>query len=116
MNFEWDHYLEVAENLCRHASETEEEEACFRSAISRAYYAVFHESRVYLNDSGLMHAQVYNTLRDRPSRIDKQLFEAFRLTRRSREVADYERSKEVHAEDAEKVIRSARKFIELARM
>ncbi len=36
--------------------------------------------------------------------------------RRNRETADYRAEDEVRAEDAQKVIESARKFIELARI
>lgn len=116
MSFDWDHYLALAEDLWRGALGSKDGEASFRSAISRAYYAAFHEGRIYLKDRTLAHVRVFERLRDSPSRKDKQLFEAFKLMRRNREDADYDKDKTVNAKDAEKVILSAKKFIKLARM
>ena len=38
--FEWEHFINVADNLCQN-----DEESFIRSAISRYYYAAFGTSR-----------------------------------------------------------------------
>ncbi len=41
MRFDWSKYIEVAEHLANGASERCDAEACYRSSISRSYYAAF---------------------------------------------------------------------------
>ena len=48
MSFVWSDYLELAKELLGGAVGSPLEEAKLRSAISRAYYAVFNEARDYL--------------------------------------------------------------------
>ncbi len=48
MSFVWSEYLDLAKELLASASGSSIEEAKLRSAISRAYYAVFHEARLFL--------------------------------------------------------------------
>ena len=51
MSFDWKTYLEVSEMLVKHQI-TGLEEACLRSAISRAYYAAFGTANSYLKNKG----------------------------------------------------------------
>ena len=68
MNFAWADYYALAERL-RH----EDSEAALRSAISRAYYAVFCQARDYLKEQGVMlstlgpssHKQVWGEFKQR---------------------------------------------------
>lgn len=115
MSFVWDHYLDIAESLWKQGLNAKDGEGLFRCAISRAYYAAFHESLVYLKDPGLQHRDVVQVLSSRNSRKDKSLLTWFKLMKYNRKVADYDISFQILAEDAEKVIESARKFIKLAR-
>jgi uncharacterized protein (UPF0332 family) len=50
MSFDWPHYLDVAQELTEQAKDAppELQEAKYRAAISRAYYAVFGRARHYL--------------------------------------------------------------------
>ncbi|BBD69375.1 hypothetical protein NIES4072_32940 [Nostoc commune NIES-4072] len=50
MNFDWSEYLKVAKELAGAATTSANQEAKFRAAISRAYYAAFIEARNYLRD------------------------------------------------------------------
>ena len=43
MSFAWNEYLSLAQELSARS-----EEACLRSAVSRAYYAAFHTARDYI--------------------------------------------------------------------
>ena len=56
MSFVWSDYLDLAKELLGSAVGSPIEEAKLRSAISRAYYAVFNEARNYLvlNKPGLI--------------------------------------------------------------
>jgi uncharacterized protein (UPF0332 family) len=47
MTFDWRQYLILAENLCTNFHDFPNQEACFRVAISRAYYAAFCTARNY---------------------------------------------------------------------
>ena len=50
MDFDWKEYLALAQFLQQHAASTSVQEAAFRSAISRAYYAAFCHARNYARD------------------------------------------------------------------
>ena len=50
MTFDWREYLILAENLCTNSHTFPNQEACFRVAISRAYYAAFCTARNYAKD------------------------------------------------------------------
>ncbi|MFZ3073879.1 MAG: hypothetical protein WA093_01985 [Minisyncoccales bacterium] len=43
--FDWNNYLVLAENLLSPKDDGTYDEACLRTAVSRAYYAVFHCAR-----------------------------------------------------------------------
>jgi len=49
VNFDWKEYLDLACNLFGEDI-LAPEEACWRSSISRAYYATFHQTRIHLKD------------------------------------------------------------------
>ncbi len=64
--FDWQDYLGLAEDLANHGSD----EAAQRSAISRAYYAVYHRASRYVRSqtlvpahTGLTHRTVWNVIR-----------------------------------------------------
>ena len=50
MRFDWSEYLNLAEELAAISGDSDNNEAKLRSAISRAYYAVFCLARNYLRD------------------------------------------------------------------
>ena len=45
MSFDWTEYLNLADILVRDRASYTNEEACFRAAISRAYYYAFCSAR-----------------------------------------------------------------------
>ncbi len=64
--FDWQDYLGLAEDLARDRSD----EAALRSAISRAYYAVYHRASRYVRTQTLVpahtdltHRKVWNVIR-----------------------------------------------------
>ena len=46
MNFDWSHYLDLAQELYQQATTSPHEEADLRSSVSRAYYSAFHKARL----------------------------------------------------------------------
>lgn len=52
MNFDWEYYLHLAEELIDDNAPTEhaDQEARIRSSISRAYYSAFNCARFFLSD------------------------------------------------------------------
>ena len=69
MSFDWTGYLDLAREL---ASATGQE-ARLRTAISRAYYAAFHQARIHLEREGVAmhhngsdHGRVKRAFRDNP--------------------------------------------------
>lgn len=52
MNFNWAEYYLLAKELCVPNEDGTIDEAKFRSAISRAYYAVFCKARNFLKNKG----------------------------------------------------------------
>jgi uncharacterized protein (UPF0332 family) len=48
MSFDWSEYLDLAKELARQTAQPAREEARLRSAISRAYFAVFCRARNHL--------------------------------------------------------------------
>jgi uncharacterized protein (UPF0332 family) len=101
MRFDWPYYLEVAQDLTEQAAGAppELQEAKYRAAISRAYYAVFGRARyhlryierrkepAYIN----LHKHVTETFTDTPDDPDRQTI-GFHLglMRDDRNAADYD--------------------------
>lgn len=90
--FDWREYLMLAEQLAR----SDSSEAELRTAISRAYYAVYHRASTYIRDQALVpaterlsHQKAWVTMRATgdPDRIDAAV-RGDQLKRR-REEADY---------------------------
>lgn len=50
--FDWENYLDLAQKLIQQKINIASNEACWRSSISRAYYAVFHKSCVFAYANG----------------------------------------------------------------
>lgn len=93
MNFEWSHFLELARRLA-----TENDEASQRSAISRAYYAAFHEAKRYIKGTkphvpfprdGRAHETAWQTLKD-GIREERGLGVRLERLKKQRTTADYD--------------------------
>lgn len=92
--FAWEDFLRLAAELVQRQGDAGAE----RSAISRAYYAAFHEATAHVTDRGLGltltgrdHALVWDWfLRDGSDPQFHWIGEAGRLLRRARRQADYD--------------------------
>jgi uncharacterized protein (UPF0332 family) len=95
MSFPWKEYLSLAQELSRRT-----EEACHRSAISRAYYAAFHAARAYVREHHPAehlpggpedHGRVWRIL-ETSGRLGSRMGRLGKDLRRWRNQADYETS------------------------
>lgn len=53
VRFNWERYLNLAEELLELIPENKDDEAKARCGISRAYYAAYHKAEAYLNEIGI---------------------------------------------------------------
>ncbi len=112
--FDWHQYLDIANDLVEHPSAVVEAGA--RTAVSRAYYAAFHHSRVTLErelaeqfGSSNVHGKVIRGLRERSggARLARELV---RLLQK-RVHADYDDEPAVSLKEAALVVEMARRFL-----
>jgi uncharacterized protein (UPF0332 family) len=92
MGFEWSKYLELAEELAQR-----DDEAALRSAVSRAYYAVYGKARSHLQYKGIAisnavngHEAVWNAFKESGGRTSTGIGINGDRLRRQRNVTDYE--------------------------
>ena len=91
MSFDWNTYKDLAEKLRQN-----EDEASKRSAISRLYYSVFHQAKIFLIDienfnyseNKEPHAQVWNEFINK-GKTYKSIGENGKRLRNLRNDADY---------------------------
>ena len=98
MSFNWTDFFTLAERLVRHPSTPGPDEASLRTAISRAYYAVFCSARILattqegltLQGTGDVHNQVIAHFRFAQDKSRRDIGLDLRRLRRRRNQADYE--------------------------
>jgi hypothetical protein len=97
MSFRWDDYHAVAAGLVRERGKLAPEEACLRSAISRAYYAAFAAARnlgrdracFTLTGTGADHRLVRNYYMTHPDRDHQRIGAELGRLLADRRNADY---------------------------
>jgi uncharacterized protein (UPF0332 family) len=98
MSFAWLDYLVLAEALLQAHTTLAPEEACWRAAISRAYYAVYGVARMRARDQeGLRlppaaeaHQRVITHYRHGASPLHRAIGDSLRQLRSARNRADYD--------------------------
>ena len=98
MNFDWSEYLNLADRLVLQKDLFANEEACYRSAISRAYYAAFCAARnrardiesLAVNNTGIDHQLVKDHYWRAPDRPRQKIGAWLDRLRTNRNQADYE--------------------------
>ncbi len=111
--FDWSEYLKIADELSKRP-----EEACHRTAISRAYYAIFHlarmriiENRFYISQGQDSHKQIWEKF-DNPDKSCRKLYDMALRLKGKRQMADYDDVYPRISEDAPAVISQAKTFAE----
>ena len=98
MSFKWSDFLVVADVLTQDASDLPYNEAFYRIAISRAYYAAFCTMRNFLRDKGELlpsdkgdvHNEIIDWLRKSNDSERKTMGNRLNQLRAARNSADYE--------------------------
>ncbi len=110
MSFDWQDYVALAQELADRP-----EEACLRSAVSRAYYGVFCIAR---NLKGLkehtpknLHWSVIEEYRNSSNREDREIGSILDKLRRARNHADYREDKPVTKGIAERAVLLAKDIL-----
>lgn len=118
MSFNWLEYLELAKALYTSPSNPGPEEACLRTAISRAYYAVFNIARAYAYSDHLQvgegtgsHQAVIEHFKSSADSNKRRIGISLERLRTSRNKADYDRVLNNSLREAEKTIRGTEKLI-----
>jgi len=119
MSFDWSEYLNLAQELAGQATGPSSQEAKWRSAISRAYYAAFCEARNHLRDKerhsiprGVeIHRYVRNQFKKSPDRVRKEVGENLNRLRIDRNKADYDDTVAGLSADTKKALKLAERII-----
>jgi len=98
MSFEWTEYLNLAHELGGQMRSPANQEARFRAAISRAYYAAFCKCRNYLRDkenhqipSGAKaHQYVRDQFKKSTNKLRRQIGQTLERLRSDRNKADHD--------------------------
>jgi len=98
--FDWEYYNKLANSLFkasadRNEMDEETKEACFRSAISRAYYFLFHKVKEFSKSNGYNYKEEFKGRRH--EEMQQYLFDiskswessAFSRTKKNRVKCDY---------------------------
>lgn len=118
MNFDWINYLILAAELSKETSTTANQQAKFRSAVSRAYYAAFNQAKIFLEDRDKItiqktnvHKAVINQFQNSPDLTRQKIGNRLQVLRSYRNQADYDAVIAVTAQTCQEAITLARRII-----
>lgn len=113
--FDWATFLDLADSLLAQPTPTE---AAARTAISRAYYAVFRAARRSLDPAGTVippdgraHMTVWDTFQTSPSGVRRKIAQEGRRLKRRREQADYDNVYPNLLAEARQMVATARQLL-----
>jgi uncharacterized protein (UPF0332 family) len=119
MSFDWTALLTLAEYMNKNASEFPDEEACYRTVISRAYYATYCLSRNFckavdgFTSYGDDHKKLQNHLLTHPDKKRRRLGNRLNMLHEDRKTADYDNDLgELPRNKASKALKQARTIVE----
>lgn len=125
--YDWNDYLKIAYDILKNNSITSADETKFRVAISRSYYAVFHnakslccsrkELKTMLDQGRGEHDKIFNKL-SKVNKGDKEFISKchgiannFKMMKLERQRADYDANIEITKKNAEVHCRKAERLI-----
>lgn len=120
MSFDWLDYLQLAQFLAGVSKNTPGQEANFRTAVSRAYYAAFCKARNYLRDvdkdtqvTGTrdIHSYVLDQFMKSPDPIRGKIAVNLERLRRYRNMADYDDTMTINQTNVVKTLKQAEQVI-----
>lgn len=114
MPFDWAEYLRLAEEL----AQRQNDEAAFRSAVSRAYYAAYCQACAYLNQKNIpipqgegSHDRVWKSFASLPGRTHTGIQTNGDRLKRKRVLADYQGLTAVSAQDAQGAVLTSKNIL-----
>ncbi len=116
MSFDWRQYLELAQYMKTNVEQFPDEEACYRTVASRAYYAVYRLTRNYVEDAdGISfsgHQDLQDHLKKNPHHKARcRIGNQFKALHQIRQKADYESNlRELPVNTAAKALTQARRI------
>jgi uncharacterized protein (UPF0332 family) len=95
MSFDWRQYFQLARYMSEHASDYPDEEACYRTVVSRAYYAVYRLARDYVYNADGKDIDVHQVLQkylkqNRNNKLRYRIGNQLKDLHQLRKKADYE--------------------------
>ncbi|MDM8549456.1 HEPN domain-containing protein [Desulfobacterales bacterium HSG2] len=96
MSFDWIKYLDLAQHLVKNVKDFPDDEACFRTSVSRAYYSAFCTVRSYIRETdgdeykgGDAHYRVREHLKDSGNKLKRKIANQLEMIHFNRVKADY---------------------------
>ncbi|MDM8514753.1 hypothetical protein QUF76_01010 [Desulfobacterales bacterium HSG16] len=119
MGFKWEKYLELAQHLYNNSEKFPDKEACYRAAVSRAYYAAYGIVCVYIRDTdgekfdgGDCHYKIKQYLRNSGNKSKRTIANQLQMVQDNRKQADYyDNLREKPKNLASKTVAGAKKII-----
>ena len=121
MTFDWELYIQLADELISHQRTLGLHEAYLRTAISRSYYGVFCIARNFLVNRGVAipkvdtHKFVRNKFWNSPNRVEKKVGKGLRDLWIERKDADYDEGATVGINRARTAHEMAKRVLERLR-
>jgi uncharacterized protein (UPF0332 family) len=118
MSFDWKLYVQLAEELIDFYRSEALKEACFRSAISRAYYGVFCIARNFLKSKGKTippidtHKFVREQFKRSSDMIERKIGENLARLWKERKDSDYEDTADINRERAKTACELAKRLLQ----
>jgi len=117
MSFDWQKYLELADELIYHQRTPTLEEAYLRSAMSRSYYGIYGIAFSTLQRRGVqfpptdLHKFVRETFQNSGIMLEKKIGTDMGRLWRDRKVADYDSSASINATKVQGAFRLAHQIL-----
>lgn len=119
MNFDWKNYLDLAQYMVTNISDFPDDEACYRSSASRAYYAALNAVHVYVQKTDGesfktdTHRKIRVHLKNSGHKLKRKIANQLEVFHKYRIEADYHtRLNDKPANMASKSMALSRKIIE----
>ena len=118
MSFSWESYIQLGDELVSSKQESDLQEACLRSAISRCYYGIFCIARNHLiaKDVPIPRIDTHRFVRESyqrlPRNVEKKIAKNLRRLWNERKVADYENQADIDIQRAKAALDLSKRTLE----
>ncbi len=115
--FNWDDYLKLAKDLILPDIQRKSDEACLRTAVSRAYYAAYHKAKKYAIKKGYIppqtdsHKALIEFLANDSDKEIQAISAKLSIIKKDRKRCDYDDNINIYKINPSKVIKMAEEII-----